>query len=103
MRLQRAVPVLAAVITLGGSAVPAYGFHPREPAFAPTGLTRPAAIDTPRAVVSRPQGTGSNDALVDIGAGLVAGMAIGSIGYAAYTGRSSRGTAKARRVAAGRS
>jgi hypothetical protein len=40
---------------------------------------------------------------VDIGAGLVAGMAIGSIGFAAYAGRTARGTAKAGRVATGRS
>jgi hypothetical protein len=98
MRLKSATPVLAAVITLAGSAAPAYAFRPEiGPSDTPT------TINTPRAVVSHTQGTGSNDALVDIGAGLVAGMAIGSIGYAAYTGRSARGTAKARRVATGRS
>jgi hypothetical protein len=100
MRLQRAAPMLAAVITLAGSAVPAYGFQPQS---GPAGPSQPTTINTPRAVVSHTQGTGSNDALVDIGAGLVAGMAIGSIGFAAYTGRSSRGSAKAGRVAAGRS
>jgi hypothetical protein len=99
MRLHRAVPVLAAVISLGVSAAPAYAFWPENgPSPSP-----PKTVYAPRAVVSHTQGTGSNDALVDIGAGLVAGMAIGSIGYAAYTGRSSRGAAKARRVAAGRS
>jgi hypothetical protein len=102
MRLQRAVPVLAAVITLGGSAVPAYGFHNQESGVGPSGPTQPTSLSTPRVVVSHP-GTGSNDALVDIGAGLVAGMAIGSIGFAVYSGRSSRETGKARRVAAGRS
>ena len=92
MRLQRATPVLAAVITLAGSA-PAYAFVP-EIGPSPNG---------PKTVVVHTSSTSSNDALVEIGAGLVAGMAIGSIGYAAYTGRSSRGTAKTRSVATGRS
>ena len=103
MRLQRTAPVLAAVITLAGSAAPASAFHNQESGVQPTGLTPPTTVSTPRAVVSHTRGTGSDDALIDIGAGLVAGMAIGSIGYAAYTGRASRGTAKARRVATGRS
>ncbi len=91
MRLQRAVPALAAVITLAGSAAPAYAFVPEVG----------PSTNAPTAVVSHTGRTGSNDALVDIGAGLVAGMAIGSIGYAAYTRRSPRGAAKARRVATG--
>lgn len=93
MRLQRAMPALAAAITLAGSAAPAYAFVP-EIGAQPSG---------PATVVSHTRSTGSNDALVDIGAGLVAGMAIGSIGLAAYTGRTARGTAKAGRVATGRS
>jgi hypothetical protein len=103
MRLQRALPVLAAVITLGGSAVPAYGFQPRDPEPGGAGPTPTVTIAAPRAIVSHTHSTGSNDAVLDIGVGLVAGLAIGSIGYAAYAGRSSRGAAKGRRVAAGRS
>ena len=93
MRLQRAMPALAAAITLAGSAAPAHAFEP-ESGPRPNG---------PTTLVSHTKSTGSNDALVDIGAGLVAGMAIGSIGLAAYTGRTARGTAKAGRVATGRS
>jgi hypothetical protein len=93
MRLQRAMPALAAAITLAGSAAPAH-------AFAPEIGPKP---DGPTTLVSHTKSTASNDALVDIGAGLVAGMAIGSIGVSAYTGRTARGTAKAGRVATGRS
>ncbi len=93
MRLQRAMPALAATITLAGSAAPAQAFVPE---IGPN-------LNGPTTLVSHTGSTGSNDALVDIGAGLVAGMAIGSIAVAAYTGRTARGTAKAGRVATGRS
>jgi hypothetical protein len=96
MRLQRAMPALAAAITLAGSAAPAYAFDNRAPEIGPN-------LNGATTLVSHTRSTGSNDALVDIGAGLVAGMAIGSIGFAAYTGRTARGTAKAGRVATGRS
>jgi hypothetical protein len=93
MRLQRVVSAFAAAIAVAGSAAPAYAFDNRASEAGPVNL------------VSHSTGgsSDSSSALVDIGAGAVAGMAIGSLGLAAYTRRSDGTKRRAAGVAAGRS
>lgn len=95
MRLERVVPVFAAAITLTGSAAPAYAFDNRAPEAGPTAL-----VSHPAASVHRSDGSSG---LVDLGAGLVAGAAISSLGLAAVTRRSARTTRHPAGVAPGRS
>jgi hypothetical protein len=91
MRLHRVVPMLAAAVTLAGSTAPASAFDNRAPELGPTNL------------VSHSSGGSSSSALTDIGAGLVAGAAIGAGGLAAFQRRSSVAKGRASGLAAGRS
>jgi hypothetical protein len=89
MRLQRAVPTLAAAVALAASAAPAYAFDNRAPELGPV-------------LGSHSSSTDSSDTAIEIGAGLVAAAAIGVGGYAAGR-RSVRVGARTGTVVAGRS
>jgi hypothetical protein len=91
MRLQRSVPMLAAIAALAAGAAPAQAFDNRAPEPGPT-------------LVSHSAGTGSSGVGVEIGAGvgLAAAAAIGVGGYAAGR-RSARVNRRAGGVVAGRS
>ena len=91
MRLQRLAPALAAAITLAGSAAPASAFDNRAPEPGPGSLVSHSDAGS----------GGSSSALLDIGVGAVAGAAIGSLGLAALTRRSSHTGRRTTRVAAG--
>lgn len=93
MRLQRLAPALAAAITLAGGAAPAYAFDNRAPEPGIGSLISHNSAES----------AGGSSALVDIGAGVVAGAAIGSLGLAAVTRRSSTTRRRITGVATGRS
>ncbi len=96
MRLQRVVPAFAAAIALAGSAAPAYGFHNRASGAG-------ATDHVTRAFTVAHQQGGSSSALLDLGVGAVAGMAIGSLGLAAVTRRSTGTRGRAGGIVTGRS
>ena len=95
MRLHRVVPAFAVAITLAGSAAPAYAFDNGAPEAGSVALvSQPAASG---------HGSGGSSVLVDLGAGVVAGAAISSLGLAAVMRRSARTTRRPAGVATGRS